>query len=189
MSDQVYRTVKTNRYTISEGWLDVGDGHKIYYQQWGNKNAKTPILTFHGGPGGEFKLKYANIYDPKVHQVIFFDQRGCGNSIPYGKINNNETLSLIEDAKKILDHLGIEKVYLLGGSWGSTLVLLFGIKFNNLVRAIITGGVFLGTKSEINYLDWGGFSNFYPEVWEKFKSTRTGSDPMQVAAEHYKILE
>ena len=183
---QEHRTIKTDKYTIKDGWLDVGDGHQVYYQQWGNKRAKTPILTFHGGPGGEFSQKHKDLFNPDVHQVIFFDQRGCGNSLPYGEIKHNNPQSLIEDAKKILDKLNIQQIYVRGTSWGSALSLLFAIKFNKLVKAIITGGVFLGTKSEIDFIDKGGFSNFFPDVWDRFIST-SGSG--NTAEFHYKVLD
>lgn len=108
------RTIKTDKYTIKEGWLNVGDGHQVYYQQWGNKDAEVPVLVFHGGPGGEFSQKHKGLFNPEVHQIVFFDQRGCGNSLPYGEIKHNNSQSLIEDAKKVLDYLEIpEFIY-----WG-----------------------------------------------------------------------
>ena len=57
-------------------YLDVGDGHKIYYEQYGNPNGK-PILFLHGGPGAGFSNSHKGFFDPKLFRVIFFDQRGC----------------------------------------------------------------------------------------------------------------
>ena len=39
--------------SFQEGYLDVGNGHKIYYEQYGNPNGK-PVLFLHGGPGAGF---------------------------------------------------------------------------------------------------------------------------------------
>ena len=71
-------------------YLDVGGGHKIYYEQYGNPNGK-PVLFLHGGPGAGFSNSHKGFFDPKLFRVIFFDQRGSGKSIPYAEIDNNNT--------------------------------------------------------------------------------------------------
>src|SRR5688572_9252657 len=96
------RDIKTDEYTLKSGHLDVGGGHKVYFEQWGNADAKTPVLMFHGGPGSNYKAKHKQSFDPKIHQLIFFDQRGAGNSVPYGRLENNTTKELLADATKIL---------------------------------------------------------------------------------------
>lgn len=183
------RQIKTDKYTIKSGHIDVGHGHKVYYEQWGNKNVKTPILTFHGGPGGQYKPSYRTAFDPNKHQVIFFDQRGCGNSLPYGRWHHNKTQDLIEDAKKIIDTLKIKRVYLAGGSWGSTLALLFNISYPDVVAATLIRGVFTATSAEINYLDSGQFQKFYPEIWDSFVASVPQSHHNNPAAYHYSQLK
>lgn len=179
------RELQTDNFTIKSGHLDVGGGHKIYYEQWGDPNATVPILSFHGGPGSNYKASHKNLYNPHVHQVIFFDQRGCGNSLPYGKLENNTTDDILSDAVKILEHLGIKQVYTTGGSWGSTLATLFTIRYPKKTKATIVGGIFTGTKHEIEYVDKGYFKNFYPEVWERFVASVPESYQDNPAAYHY----
>ena len=41
------------------GWLDVGDGHQVYFEESGNPNGK-PCLFVHGGPGGGDPQRRAN---------------------------------------------------------------------------------------------------------------------------------
>lgn len=183
------RTVKTDEYTINSGHLDVGNGHKVWFEQWGNPKAKTPILLFHGGPGGEHKPKHKYNFDPKKHQVIGFDQRGGGNSLPYGEIKNNTTKDLIEDALKILEHLGVTKVHLSGGSWGSTLALLFSIEHLERVETVMINGVFTGMQAEIDWLDKGLFRNHYPEVWERFAASVPKEYKDNPATYHYEVIE
>lgn len=182
------KEVKTDEYTIKSGHLPVGNGHEVYFEQWGNKDAETPIIYFHGGPGHYFQAQYKYNFDPKQHQVIGFDQRGCGNSLPYGKLEKNTTADIIDDAVKILDGLGLDKAYVYGGSWGSTLALLFSIKHQNRTKATIATGIFTGSKSETEYIVKGFFKNFYPEVWQRFLDSVPAnykSDPIEY---HYKIL-
>lgn len=183
------RTYKTDEYTIKSGWLDVGDGHQVWYEQWGNPEAETPILMFHGGPGGEHKPKHKYDFDPTRHQVIGFDQRGGGNSLPYGEIKNNTTLDLTNDAVKILEHLNVDKVHVNSGSWGSTLALLFAVSFPERIKSVVVRGVFSGTQQEIDWLDKGLFRRHYPEVWERFVASVPEKYKDNPAQYHYQIIE
>ena len=183
------KMIKTDEHTISSGHLDVGNGHKVYYEEWGNPKADTAILMFHGGPGGSYKDNHKYSFDPIKHRVIAFDQRGSGNSLPYGELKYNTTEYLIVDAIKILDHLKLDTVNVYGGSWGSTLALLFAIEQPQRVKSVIVTGVFTGSRAELDYVDKGHFIRFYPEVWERF----VGSVPEQHAANpaefHYAQLQ
>lgn len=182
------QTVKTDNYTIKSGHLDVGDGHKIWYEQWGNSQAKTPILFFHGGPGSGFKPHHKSNFDPRQHQLIGFDQRGCGNSLPYGSIIHNTTQDLLLDAIKLLKYLKINRIYIHGRSWGSTLACLFTIKYPEYVIATLISGIFTATQAEIDYLDKGYFKNHYPEVWEQFVHSVPKSYADNPAEYHYKRI-
>jgi len=182
-------SVKTDEHTISSGHLDVGNGHKIYYEYWGNPQAESKILTFHGGPGSQYKNKHKHSYDPKTHAVIFFDQRGCGNSLPYGKLEHNTTDDTMSDAVKLLDHLNIKQTNIFGGSWGSTLALLFAIKYPERTKNVIVTGVFTGSQAEIDYVDKGLFVRFYPEVWERFQASVPAAYKASPAAYHAEKLK
>jgi proline iminopeptidase len=180
---------KTDGRTLKSGHLDVGEGHQIWYEQWGNPNAKIPVLMFHGGPGSSFKPHHRYSFDPDIHQTIGFDQRGCGNSLPRGGTEHNTTEDLLNDAVKILDSLGVEKVYVKGGSWGSTLALLFSAKFPERVVATVVNGIFTATPAETDYVDKGLFRNFYPEVWERFVASVPAEHAKDPAAYHYKQMK
>ncbi len=155
-------------YTITETFIEVGDGHQLYAQEWGNKKAKSPIIYLHGGPGSGCKDRAKRQFNPSQHRVIFFDQRGCGRSLPYGSLEHNTTDKLIEDINKIADHFGIKTFVLCGGSWGSTLALAYAITHPKRVEAIVLRGIFTASKSEIDWLEQGHFREFFPEVWEAY---------------------
>jgi len=63
------------------GYLNTGDGHQIYWERSGTKGAK-PAVFLHGGPGGGFSPTHRRLFDPKLYDVMLFDQRGCGKSKP-----------------------------------------------------------------------------------------------------------
>ena len=154
--------------SYENGYLDVGQGHKIYYEQYGNPDGK-PILFLHGGPGAGFSSFHKSFFDTKVFRVIFFDQRGSGKSIPYGEIDNNNTEALILDIENLRKHLKIKQWYLFGGSWGSTLAILYGINFPERCLGFILRGIFLGTINEINWFLYD-MKKFFPEAHHKFLS-------------------
>ncbi len=157
----VYKKIKTYK----KGYLDVGDGHRIYYELSGNPNGK-PVLFVHGGPGGGFSRKDKRYFNPKKFNIITFDQRGSGKSKPFASIKNNTTFKLVEDIKKLLNFLGIKKVILFGGSWGSTLCLVYAIKYPKTVNAMVIRGIFLGTREENDYFNYRVREHF-PEAWYK----------------------
>lgn len=157
--------------SYKSGYLSVSGGHEIYYELYGNPKG-VPVLFFHGGPGGGFEEKHKAFFDPKKHNVLFFDQRGAGKSKPFASIENNTTWDLIEDAKKLVDFIGFKKVFVFGGSWGSTMALLFAIKYPKMVNGLLLRGIFLGSADELDsfYYPGDAISFFFPEVWERFIS-------------------
>lgn len=157
-----------DEFTNQELMLDVGDGHKLYVQDWGNKSADLVIFQLHGGPGSSSKDKYKRAYSPKKQRVIFHDQRGCGKSTPYGSLRDNTSQDLVEDIVKIADKLGINRFVVHGTSWGSTLALLFAIAHPERVEQLVIGGVFTGSKNEIDWLDQGLMKTHFPDVWQKY---------------------
>ena len=44
-------------------------------------------------------------------------------------LENNTTFHLLRDMEKLRKHLKIDKWMLLGGSWGSTLALVYAITY------------------------------------------------------------
>ena len=63
------------------GTLDVGDGHRVYYEQSGNPAGK-PVIFVHGGPGSGTSPVQRRFFNPTKYRIILFDQRGCGKSTP-----------------------------------------------------------------------------------------------------------
>ena len=143
------------------GFLDVGEGHQLYFELSGNPEGK-PVIVLHGGPGAGCYPRMRRYFDPTKYLIVLFDQRGAGQSIPHGKLEGNNTWNLVDDIEKIRDHLKIDKFLLFGGSWGTTLGLAYAEKYPTRVSGLILRGVFLGTEEEIlsHYL---GTSYFFPE--------------------------
>lgn len=174
-----------DQHTNQELMLDVGDGHQLYVQDWGNPDAKTPIIFLHGGPGGACRDGQKQRFEPAQQRVIFFDQRGAGKSTPTGSIEHNTIDKLIEDIVTLLDHFKLETVILNGGSWGSTLALAFGLKHPERVSAMVLNGIYTASKFETDYLDNGGFKTHYPEVWDAYVGRAPQQHADDPSAYHY----
>src|SRR5258708_8686705 len=79
---------------------------------------KPIVFMLHGGPGGDhLRFKQHSLELQDVAQLVFIDHRGCGRS---KKTKQSEyTLeNNIEDVEALRQHLGLEKIYILGTSYG-----------------------------------------------------------------------
>ncbi|WP_211333778.1 prolyl aminopeptidase [[Mycoplasma] falconis] len=151
----------------NSGYLKVSDLHNIYYEEVGNPNG-VPILFVHGGPGGGISTSNRQFFDPKYYRVILFDQRGCGKSTPSACVKENTTWDLVEDMEKLRKHLNIDKWILFGGSWGSTLSLIYAIKHPKSVNKMILRGIFLARKEDNDWLYQEGASYYFPEEYAEY---------------------
>jgi proline iminopeptidase len=147
--------------------MDMGDGHRVYVEQCGRADG-IPVLVLHGGPGGGCSPAMRRYFDPDVYRVVLFDQRGCGRSRPHASVDQNTTWHLIRDIEAIRAALGIDQFIVFGGSWGATLSLIYAITHPARVRHLVLRGVFLSTKSELDWFYGGGAAAFFPELWAKF---------------------
>ena len=122
--------------------LTVSDLHELYLDEAGNPDG-IPVLFVHGGPGGACDASSRRFYDPALYRIICFDQRGCGRSTPHGELTENTTADLIADMEAIRELLSVERWVLFGGSWGSTLSLLYAQQHPERVIGLILRGIFL----------------------------------------------
>jgi len=157
--------------------LHVDGGHQVYFEQCGKADG-IPVVVLHGGPGGGCSPSMRRYFDPKIYRVILFDQRGCGRSRPYASVENNTTQDLIKDIEAIRTHLGINQWIVFGGSWGATLALLYAQAFKSAVTHLVLRGVFLMTRTELDWFYGGGAGKFWPEQWKKF------TDPIPLDEHH-----
>lgn len=141
--------MKSTPKALKEGYLKR-DHHRIYYGAYGNPKAKKVWMFCHGGPGYHTNPS-SNLknFDLQKEQVILFDQRGAGKSLPHGDLKKNTTFDLVGDMKALMELLKVKKVNLMGGSWGSTLALIFAIQNPDLVESLVLRGIFLGRKKDV----------------------------------------
>ena len=149
------------------GMLDVGEGHSLYYERVGTPGAK-PAVFLHGGPGGGMAPDHRRQWDPELYDVLLFDQRGCGKSLPFAEIEHNDTWRIVEDIERLREMCGHQKWQAFGGSWGSTLALAYAQKYPDRVSELVLRGVFLARQQEKSWLYDYGASEIMAEQWDAF---------------------
>jgi proline iminopeptidase len=152
---------------FESGFLETGDGHRVYWERVGTKGAK-PAVFLHGGPGGGFSPKHRRLFDPALYDVILFDQRGCGRSTPFASLENNTTWRLVADIEALREMIGAETWLVFGGSWGSTLALAYAQTHPQRVSELVVRGIYTLTKAEMDWYYQFGVSEMFPEKWEGF---------------------
>ena len=141
--------------------LEVGDGHQIWLQPWGNPEG-LPVLFLHGGPGSGCNPGQGALFDAARHLVIFMDQRGAGQSLPQRGRDANSTAHVLADIEKLRRHCGIERWLVVGGSWGATLALAYAQKWPERVTGLVLRATFLGTRAELDWAFGTGLRTFHP---------------------------
>ena len=154
------------------GLLEVGDGHQVYWETCGNPDGK-PAVVLHGGPGQGCTPGMRRMFDPARYRVVLLDQRGCGRSRPHAadpatSLRHNTTDHLVADLERLRVHLGIERWLVTGGSWGTTLALVYAERFPHRVTEIVLSAISTTRRSEIDWL-YRGAGRFFPEAWQRFR--------------------
>lgn len=153
------------------------NGYDLYYRELGTDRGLPPVILVHGGPGHS-SLSFKNGFDFLAEQtrVIFYDQRGSGNSQIKPNPEDYTIEQLVEELEALRrDVVKADKVILVGHSFGSALVQRYTLKYpQHVEKMVIAGGI------RIN----NGMSNRF--VWKWFGpalySTAMGFPPADPAA-------
>lgn len=168
--------------------LAVDSRHRIYLEECGNPLG-VPIVFLHGGPGGGCTPESRRFFDPNFYRIILFDQRGAGQSLPYAELEGNTTQALVADMEAIRNYLKIDKWILFGGSWGSTLALVYAETHPERVLHLILRGIFLCRPEDLAWFyEVGGASQIFPDHWEKFIEHLPKKEHSQVLQSYYRRL-
>ncbi len=176
----------------ASGWLDVGDGHAIWWEEAGNPDG-LPVLLLHGGPGSGFSASMRRWFDPTRFRIIGFDQRGAGRSRPsaaetLAALEHNTTTHLVADIERLRRYLGVERWMLYGHSWGVTL----GLAYAETHPERVAGAVFVGvTTTRAQEVDWlyRGLAPLFPHEWRAFRAGVPEETPeTEMVSAYYRLL-
>ncbi|KRE61710.1 alpha/beta fold hydrolase [Nostocoides sp. Soil756] len=153
------------------GRLDVGEGQRIYWEEWGKADG-VPAVYLHGGPGGGLATsRYRLRFDLTRTRVVGFEQRGCGRSTPHAadpgtSLAANTTAHLVADMERLREHLGIRRWIVNGVSWGSTLAVAYAQAHPERVAGVVLFAVTTTSRAEVDWIT-EGVGTVFPEAWDR----------------------
>lgn len=167
--------------------LAVDPPHELYVEESGNPDG-IPVLVVHGGPGGGCEDYYRRFFDAERYRIILMDQRGAGRSSPLAEFEGNTTQKLVEDMETVRSFLGISQWILFGGSWGSTLSLVYAQSHPDKVLGLVLRGVFLCRPRDIQWFYQEGASRVFPDYWQDFLAPIPENERDDLVSAYYQRL-
>jgi len=167
--------------SMKEGFTSFR-GYKVWYGIIGEREeqGKLPLLCLHGGPGAPHDyLEPIGTIAQTGRRVIFYDQLGSGNSDHPHKPEMWAVDLFVEEIGVVRQALGLEKVHILGQSWGGMLAMEYALtKPKGLASLILADSPANMSQwiSEVNRLR----SQLPPEVQQtllKHEQEGTTNDP------------
>jgi proline iminopeptidase len=140
-------------------------GISLYYEVLGNGEG-TPLIVANGGPGFDHTyLHLSNAWDTisKGRKVVLYDQRGNGRS---SKIASGQSCTLrdqIEDLDALRAHLGVDRIDLLGHSWGGYLAMAYAARYPQHIHQLLIVDSAAPKWSDTVFL----FKDVFPEGVER----------------------
>ncbi len=115
------------KYSIDTKEKVILNGLKQKIHIRGTRPENPVILFLHGGPGianrHSIMARHSDLCES--YTIVAWDQRGTGGSYQGCRAETLTVNQLVEDCRSLVDHLcerlGKQKVYLIGGSWGTEL--------------------------------------------------------------------
>src|SRR5262249_9705107 len=122
--------------------LDVGDGVTIWYTIKGQGDGP-PIIVVHGGPGMDSGSLSGDLGPLEAkHRLMYYDQRGGGRSSLPAETKLLTIDHHVDDLEALRRHLGVDKVVLIGHSFGPAIIAGYAIKYPGHVdRMVLLGPI------------------------------------------------
>ena len=126
-------------------YWDLPTGSNIGYTKLEGLGEKKPypVVYLHGGPGGavsDVTINALRDLTKDGYDLFFYDQVGSGHSSRLDRIAEYTVDRHVADLFAILKNIGVDKVILIGQSWGALLATQFIAEHpTNVVKLIVTG--------------------------------------------------
>ena len=169
-------------------------GYQTYYRIVGEPTDNAPLLLIHGGPGSTHN--YFEVLDDLAvttrRQIISYDQIGCGESYVDGHPELWTLTTWLDELEALRSHLHLNRVNLLGQSWGGMLIIAYMIdRHPEGIESIILSSTL--PSSELWSHEQQRLISFMPtdeqEAIARAVATGNFDDPAYLKAnDHYTVL-
>lgn len=123
----------------------LSDGISIAYEVYGEGE---PVLLIHGfGSSGIINwvnTGWVEALNKAGYQAITIDDRGHGLSEKLYDPNDYYPALMAADAERLLEHLGIERAFVIGYSMGARITAFLAVEWPERVKAAVMGGMGIG---------------------------------------------
>jgi len=127
-------TILPAEQPIEKGYKIV-NGVSLYYEAIGEG---IPIVIVHGGPGLDHSYLLPQMAElAKGYKLIFYDQRAMGKSSAEFDSSQMTMNSFVEDLEGIRKAFGLEKMNLMGHSWGGLVSMFYAIRYPSHLQSLI----------------------------------------------------
>lgn len=119
---------------VAEGTKPI-NGTELFYKILGEGE---PIVVLHGGPGLDHTYLLPHMRElARDFKLILFDQRLSGRSS--ADVDSSEITigHFVEDVEGIRTAFGLEKMNLMGHSWGGLLAMFYAIQYPEHLQSLI----------------------------------------------------
>jgi proline iminopeptidase len=120
------------------------NGTELFYRAIGKGE---PLVIAHGGPGMDHNYLLPQMEElAKQHRLIFYDQRGTGDSSPDIDSSAITIERFVDDLNEIRKAFNIEKMNLLGHSWGGLLAMYYATTHPDKIKTLILANTMPATS-------------------------------------------
>jgi len=137
-------------------------GVTIWYEVRGTA-AGRPLVMVNGGPGFDHTyVLCSDVWDrmARTRRVVFYDQRGNGRSSALTAGQSCTLADQVADLEALRVRLGVEKLDLLGHSWGGYLVMAYAARHPGHVAHLVIADSAAPKWSDTEFI----FKYVFPET-------------------------
>lgn len=139
---RVPENVSPDLYEVREGYIDA-NGVLIYYRTFGKGQ---PLVVLHGGPGASHDYFLPWLLPlARKNRLVFIDERGSGRSQKLEDPSGYTVENMVEDVEAVRKTLKLERINLLGHSYGGVLAQAYALKYQKDISHLILCSTFHST--------------------------------------------
>lgn len=169
------------------------DGVAIWFKLSGRKGAPT-IAYLHGGPGYNsfaFEKSSGKLLESRF-QVLYIDQRGCGRSGFQGTAEQYGMTRTVDDLEHIRLHVGVERLILVGHSFGGVVAAEYAHRFPSRVAAVVmvdtTPDLGRALQQQIAYIESIADKRFATQAMRVHAVAHSTGSPFEILSRIYGVL-
>ncbi|HEX2914819.1 MAG TPA: alpha/beta hydrolase [Chloroflexia bacterium] len=138
-------------------------GVSLSYKTWGRADNALPLVLLHGWAGSMQDWRLLEPLIARDYYCLSYDAAGFGSS----QFNSGEPTAktdfsierYVEDLKALLDQENLEKVHLVGHSWGGVIAMAFAARYpERVVSLVAIGSAYFDPENRLHIaLKWASY--------------------------------